>query len=369
VKLLIVTPIFPPRTGGPATYVWELTKRLKEKHTITIICFSPNPKSPDSVIVHSVPEYGNSLVRQLRLLKSVVDIGKGSDCVYIQGPLVVGLVTTTVGKLMGKRVVLKFVGDEGWESAQISGSDNRSLEEYLKHPRKLKQKIKLTLENLSLHFANQIITPSQYLKDILTTHYQVNPKKVALIPNAVETEVIDTNIKKKKYQLITVGRLVPWKNIDKIMKAIALARTRYPWKLVVVGEGPEELKLKKVAKSLKGDGWITFTSRVSQEDTLKKIAESQKLILYSDYEGLSHTLIEALLLNIPIITSDIRANRETVETHATFVPLNNISALHHAINQPVKLSPKAQLFALDQYSWKSHINSLLKCLKTYEKEN
>ena len=70
-KILITTPIFPPHTGGPATYVWGLVNRLKSKHKIKIICFSEKPHKMTGTQIIPISEKGTVFNRQNKLFKAV----------------------------------------------------------------------------------------------------------------------------------------------------------------------------------------------------------------------------------------------------------------------------------------------------------
>jgi len=359
-KILIVTPIFPPEIGGPATYVWELVKRLKTKHEVTVICFSNHLKKIPGIKIIPLRLSSNTLTRQLNLFLISLFYSIKSNRVYIQGPLVVGLVSSTASKLSNTQSILKFVGDEVWEQASLSNSNISSLENFYLNPLTFSHRFKKALQNISFLFVGQVITPSNYLKKFLTKNYHLDPKKVQVVPNAVEISV--KRLKKKPHQLIFVGRLVPWKNIDQIIKAVKVARHKKPWKLLVVGEGPELVKLKRLTKRLKAGSWVKFTGRLSKDQALKEIAKSQKLILYSDYEGLSHTVIEAMLLGTQIVASQIKANSEVTGGHAKLVSPNDSLKLAAAINQPSKDTAAAKKFAKGRYTWNIHLKSLTKLL-------
>lgn len=359
-KILIVTPIFPPRTGGPATYVWELARRLEKRHKITIICFSNKPKKLKGANLTHLALKGNVLTRQIKLFFSVFKESAKSNVVYIQGPLVVGLTSTIASKLRGRKVLLKFVGDEVWEDASISGKTSFSLMDFYSKRGAINIEIKKLIEKLSFTLSDKIIVPSKALKSFLINKHIVNKDKIHVILNAVEVKI--TASKKHNKQLVFVGRLVPWKNIDKIIKATDKAREKISWKLVIIGEGPEELKLKKLVKKMKEKKWIFFLGRLSHQDTIKKISKSQKLILYSNYEGLSHTLIEAMLVKTFVIASDIEANREVLKDHGTLIKTNDVEALRRAINTSGYDVEKTQNFAKRTYNWRTHIRKLEKVL-------
>lgn len=357
-KILIVTPIFPPRTGGPATYIWELSQRLKIKYELSIVCFSDNPKRLSGVDVTSIKNTGFLLWRQLNLFFQVIIIGSKVDLIYIQGGLVVGFASTIGAWLTGKRTIMKFVGDEVWEDARMKKKTKKQLEDFYSNKLSLIDQSKAKLQKISLILSDQIIVPSKYLKNFLVKVHDIDKNKIRIINNAVVLPKL--SIVKKNKQIATVGRLVPWKNIDQIIKAVAIARQSTPWKLVIIGEGPEEAGLKKARDKLKVGSWIRFIGRLSHKGTIRHIAQSSRIILYSDYEGLPHVLIEAMLVKTRIIASDIPANREMLKSYGTLVSLGNINELAMSINSNSKKLVEAQKYAMRKYSWQKHLTELNK---------
>ncbi len=355
-NLLIVTPIFPPRTGGPSTYVQGIIKHLAKNHNIGIIYLGTEERTIKRVQTYRVDPKGNSVSRQLRLFWKIYTNSLQAEVIYAQGPLVVGVSSVIAAKLRGKRILMKFVGDEAWENARINGQTQSDLDSFINQRLPLNLKLQVLAQRIALSLSDEIIAPSQYLKTFLVKTYQLPDKKINVIPNAI---VVDSaSVKKDSKKLIFVGRLVPWKNINKIILATIKVREMKDWSLTIIGEGPEEKALKKLVKQHNAEKWIHFLGRLSTEETQKHIASAQTLILYSDYEGLSHTLIEAMLLGTEIIASDIEANRETIRDFGTFVPLDDVSRLTKAIKTPSDKTIKAKTFAQKQYSWKNHIQLL-----------
>ena len=124
-KILITTPIFPPEIGGPATYTLEVSRRLKERgHQIRVVTFTDSKPEVEDLTVIPVrlhyPMLG-SILRQTRLFFTILCAARSMDLIYAQGPVVVGLCSLIVGKLLRKPVVVKFVGDIAWENAVNKG--------------------------------------------------------------------------------------------------------------------------------------------------------------------------------------------------------------------------------------------------------
>src|SRR3989344_2402397 len=99
-RILLVTSIFPPDIGGPATYVATLAEKLLPKHRVAVVTFS-GQKIPDKPFkVYRVSTQGSSLLRQWRLFKATYRLARSTDVIYSQGAVVVGWASLLVGKLL-----------------------------------------------------------------------------------------------------------------------------------------------------------------------------------------------------------------------------------------------------------------------------
>lgn len=357
-KLLIVTPIYPPEIGGPASYIPELINHLPKNITTHVITFSkpsvstPKIKAESSSEVVKIPLSGNFIFRQLRLALQLIKLVPQFETVYAQGTLTVGLTSVVFAKLFGKKSLIKFVGDEVWESTR-----SKTLEEFYKSK---PASISLLLHRLVLKLVDTIVVPSDYLKEFLIRYHQVNSKKITVIPNAFELPKEITEFSKDQdpgtNHLIFVGRLVPWKNVDQIIEAVKIANQKQPIHLTIVGDGPEQIRLVGAIRESPLHPHITFTGQLSKTDTLKLITKHQGLILYSSYEGHPHVILEAHALGVPTIASNIPPHKN-LGCFALVEP-NNPKALAEEIIKLINIKnlpspPKPP-------SWESHVIELAK---------
>lgn len=357
-KLLVVSPIFPPEIGGPATYTFELAKRLSHHHQVTVVAFSHSKLflNPKSYFLNLVPITGNGLFRQLRLFREIFLASRTTNVIYAQGTVVVGLMSLLASRISHVKLVVKFVGDEIWENEFNLNLTKLSLENFyafLNHKSYILN-LKIWLHRFVLHHADAIIAPSVYLRNFLIHTHQVNPSRLHVISNAINP--FSPFASRTSHLLVTVGRLVKTKNIDIIIKALALARQEKPWKLVIIGDGPERQKLEQQVTSHKLQAAVAFLGALPEPEVAKHVACCRKLILMSNYEGQSHTLLRALEQGTPIIASNIEPNRELLGDSAILVPPDNPEKLSVAINTPQKPGVK------QDFSWEKHIKKLLPVL-------
>jgi glycosyltransferase involved in cell wall biosynthesis len=230
--------------------------------------------------------------------------------------------------VLRKPVAVKFVGDVAWENAVNRGETRKLLEDFLEHPdggwylKSIKN-----LQGFVLRSVDRVITPSHYLKKILMTYYNVPENNIRVVYNSVETYPLGKKgAKNGGPALITVGRLVPWKRVDEVIRLVPELVQKYPrLKLMVVGSGPEEERLKMLCQEMKVEKHVVFTGRASREDALELMAGSDLLVLNSVYEGLPHIVLDAMACRTPVVATNISGTSEVLEDGKTGLLVNPCS--------------------------------------------
>ena len=359
-KILIVTPIFPPEVGGPARYSWDLLRLLSPKHFVKVVCFAPKKIELSNVV--SVGTDKGTIKRQWQFFKSCLQQCRGCDVMLLFEPLTVGLAGLLAGKILGKKVILKYVGDVSWETARNQGITKLDLESYLDSHLDWRRLLTLAV----LTFVDQIITPSVYLERVLSKYYFVSRGKIKAIPNSVDLPV--RKISKIKNQIIYSGRLVDWKNLDLVLHALSHLSKTSPWKLLIVGDGPEKRKLVQLCAHLKLKNRVQFLGSLNPGETLGRIVQSELLILFSDYEGMSHVILEGMANGAVVIASDIPSNADVIADKSTgfLVPRQNIDLLTKTVAQLLanpkfclEISQKARHEIEQHYTWSTNLPSLI----------
>ncbi len=380
-RILITTPIWPPETGGPATYTKELAQRLKSRYQITILAFADEPEIIDGVRLVSISKKTSLLIRQMRYLKAAMTLGKKADLRYAQNAMAAGVPSVIAARLLNKPLILKFVGDNAWESAFRNGQTKKLLEDFLRQPDAgFKNRLRMQIQRLTLRYANQIIVPSNYLGKILSLHYNIPINKIKTVYNAAEpdTDNPDEQIKPDPNQIITVARLVPWKGVDGIIRAVKILHQKIPdIKLVIAGDGPEMQHLKQLAELLSMQNNIKFLGNISKKETARWRRRSSVFVLNSSYEGLPHSVLSSFAIGIPVIATDIPGTNEAVYNEKTgiAVPPNNVQAIANAISRLLadtelgsQLAANAGRLLEEKFSWQAHLNLLGNLLKSLVSE-
>ncbi len=133
--------------------------------------------------------------------------------------------------------------------------------------------------------------------------------------------------------LCTVGRLERSKGHRFLLQALAELRSRNREslvRLVLVGAGPEEIALRRLAQGLNLADCVTLLG--VRDDVAELVAASDLFVLPSLNEGLSQALLEAMTLGTPIVATDVGGMSDGVESDRTGwpVPPAPPDALAHA---------------------------------------
>lgn len=133
------------------------------------------------------------------------------------------------------------------------------------------------------------------------------PKKIAnkgvVIPNPLAEGMERITARERNRDIVAVGRLEPQKNHKLLLQAYARFAQSYPeYRLVLYGKGYLEQELKALAQELQIADKVLFAGFAS--DIREKIQNAAMYVLSSDYEGISNSLMEAMALGLPVISTD-----------------------------------------------------------------
>lgn len=136
-----------------------------------------------------------------------------------------------------------------------------------------------------------------------------------------------------------VGRLAKQKRVEDLIWAVeTLRQIRPTLKLVIVGEGPERHRLESFAREIHCSEHIRFLGH--RDDVSRVLPAFSVFCLASTFEGMSNSVMEAMAAGLPVIASDIPANRELViqnETGFLFKALDTVGImqfLRRMIDEP-----------------------------------
>lgn len=365
-KICIVSGIFPPDIGGPASYVPRIAEELAARENqISVVCLSESLKH-DDVDSYSFPvrRISRSMFKPMRILKTISTIyetAKDSNLIYVNG---LSMESTIAAWMLGIPTVHKVVGDYAWERAQLWKRFNGTLDQYQLVKKGIILRLLDLIRTFPLKRAKAVIVPSLYLQKVVLS-WGVTADNIKVVYNSVEIPEADTSRVLPRFEgrtLITVGRLVPWKGMDSIIKVMPqLDNTR----LVIIGAGPLRQDLEQLSRDLNISDRIIFMGSLSKSEVISYLRQSTVFVLNSTYEGLPHIVLEAMRSEIPVIATAAGGTVEVIKDrkNGILIPVGDEQALLSAISQLLEdeslsrsLVIQAKHDSTENFSFESMIN-------------
>lgn len=229
--------------------------------------------------------------------------------------------------------------------------------------------LKILIEYV-LKNCDSITVNSNYTKGQLD-QYNHFSHPISVIPMGFNSQKIHSAAPKfnkdSKISILFVGRLIIWKGVDTLIYAINHIKDIYPGiELIIIGDGPERLRLETLAKNLGLIKIVRFTGKVS-DDILNRFYDlSQIFVLPSKphegivMEGLGVVLLEAMASGVPVIGSNIGGIPDIITdgVNGLLVPPGDPETLAFAMMTILDNPDLAEKFAQeglrtvkDRFSW------------------
>jgi glycosyltransferase involved in cell wall biosynthesis len=183
--------------------------------------------------------------------------------------------------------------------------------------------IRLVLSNV-----DAITVNSSYTKQEVQ---QISPTSapIRIIPMGLDTSriIVPRDIPSRSpdgHAILFVGRIIEWKGIDTLMKAVSLIKSNYPdLTLTIIGEGPKKDDYLKMIDERNLSSYVHMPGAVSDDDLNQAYASANLFILPSRaqnqmvMEGLGVVLLEAIYHGVPVIGSRIGGIPDIIEDRVT----------------------------------------------------
>ena len=337
-KVVVVSGIWPPDVGGPASHAPALADALVEAgHTVEVVTTADLAPDTQPYPVHWVARDRPAPLRHLAVAREVRRAAQGADRVYA---------TTMVrraalGAALGRRpLVVKLVADEAYERERRAGRFAGTLEEFQAERRGLRLRFLRATRTAALRRARCIVVPSAYLRQI-AIGWGLDPSRVDVVPNpAPEVPEHPTRDEARAtlgidgFALGVAGRLTAQKALGDTLEALA----RVPdVALLVLGDGPERAELERRAGELGLADRVRFLGAGTRDDVIALFRAVDAALLTSAWENLPHTLLEALATGTPVIATAVGGIPEVVRDgeNGLLVPPRDIAAIASAIDRLV----------------------------------
>ena len=135
-------------------------------------------------------------------------------------------------------------------------------------------------------------------------------RPVSLVPNGVDVEFIrSVPPDELESDVIFVGRLIPEKGVDLLLKVLVKVKEELPdVRAVIVGDGPERGRLERMARNLGLEKNVLFTGFLPYERVIALMKASKVFVLPSRREGFGMVVLEAMACGLPVVTLNAPMN-------------------------------------------------------------
>lgn len=147
------------------------------------------------------------------------------------------------------------------------------------------------------------------LNNLLVLH---NPVDSAVIIRQAKVNNCVDSVHSKGNRLVSLGRLVPQKGYDRLLPLLKrLHDEGFMFKMVILGEGPERPALEKMMHDWEMDDYVSLIGFLS--NPYPYLAASDLFVCPSRSEGYSTAVTEALILGIPVLTTNCSGMTELLD--------------------------------------------------------
>ena len=333
-RVLIVSGIWPPDVGGPASHAPEVAELLRSRgHDVEVVTTADRAPEPCAYPVRWASRRLPRGIRHVVALALVARAARHADVVYSTGMVVRSALGTTLAR---KPLVQKLTSDPTYERSIRYGFYGGDLASFQQAAR-LPVRVLRLVRNLALRKAARILIPSRSLRD-LAVEWGVPAARIEVLPNPVEpVDVGDRDELRRRHglagpTLVFAGRLSVQKAVDTALEALTRLEGL---QLVLAGDGPDAQKLRTYARELGLDGRARFLGPQPRETVFELLRAADAVVLSSKWENFPHVLVEALALGTPVISTATGGVGEIVRDgeNGLLVPPEDPDALADAIRR------------------------------------
>jgi glycosyltransferase involved in cell wall biosynthesis len=367
-KAVIVSGLWPPDVGGPASHAPDVCDWLFERgHDVSAVTFADAPPEPRPYPVRWISRRLPIGVRHAVAAARVAGLARHADVVYSISML--GR-TSVAAALTGTPHVVKLTTDPVFERSlhwKLAGSD---LDEF-QATSGARIGVLRRIRDHALAGASRVVLASHTLQE-LAHDWGVPREKTTLLPNPVEppARLDSAEAMRRRFRLqgptfVFAGRLVPQKAVDVALEAI---RRTDDATLVVVGDGPERDALERRARALGLNGRARFIGAHPRRTVFELLHAADGAILSSSWENCPHVAVEALSVGTPVLATAAGGVTEIVRDgwNGLLAPVGNAEALaftltrymgdmslqarlrEHAVDSVAQFTPAPILTRLEQ---------------------
>jgi len=333
-RILVVSGIWPPDAGGPASHAPEACDFLAARgHRIEVVTTADAPPEPRAYPVRWVSRRLPPGARHARVAALVAGRARAADVVYSVGMEGRSAIGSALG---GRPLVQRFASDPAFERARWRGLTSEPFHRFAGQ-RGMRIAVLGRIRDLEARRAARVLCPSAWLRDLIVG-WGVDPARVEVLPHAVRPPVLPDREELRARlgfggpTLVLAGRLVPQKALDVAFRAVERAEGV---SLVVAGDGPERERAEALVAELGLAGRVRFVGAKSRDEVFELFRAADAALLSSAWESFGLVVAEALAVGTPVISTAVGGVVEVLDDgrNGLLVPPGDPAALAEAIGR------------------------------------
>ncbi|MEU6876345.1 glycosyltransferase family 4 protein [Streptomyces sp. NPDC046751] len=312
---LVITNDFPPRQGGIETFVHAMVTRMPHDDVIVYTSHEPGDTAYDATLPFPVVRDSTGmLLPTRRVTRKAIEIARshGCDRVWFGAAAPLALMAPALRRSGIRCMVATTHGHEIWW-ARIPGARRMMLR---------------------IGAGVDVVTYlGQYTRDRIEPALGPHARMSRLVPGVdvdvyrpdAESDYDTTDLRTElglrgKRVIVCVARMVPRKGQDMLIRALPLIRREVPDAvLLLVGQGPDEARLRKLARRHIDDGSVVFAGGKTHSETPRYYAAADVFAMPCrtrkaglEAEGLGIVFLEASASGLPVVVGDSGGAPDTV---------------------------------------------------------
>ena len=306
-KVEIVSGIWPPDVGGPASHAPEVAGWMSERgHRVEVVVTAERRPEARPYPVRFVSRRLPRGIRHARVLALVAARARRAEVVYSTGMFV----RSAAGAALARTpIVLKLTSDPAFERARRAGLVDDDVTAFQRAKGGVRVELLRSARDGAVRHADHVVCPSGFLRD-LVVGWGVPVERVTVLPNpAPRADRIPSLSSDGPKPFVFAGRLTDQKDLDVALRAVAHVGAA---RLDVIGDGPDRLRLEQLARDLELGARVRFLGALPREQVLAHVQGADAVVLSSRWENFPHGVVEALALGAPVIATRVGGVPEVV---------------------------------------------------------
>lgn len=333
-NVLVVSGIWPPDVGGPASHAPDVGDFLHGRgHRVDVVTTAARPPLARDYPVHWISRALPKGVIHLRTAVEVARRAAAADVVYTTGMFGRSAAGAAAARTP---YVVKLTADPAFERARRRRIVGGTVDDFQTVAGDARIRILRRARDLELHRAAHVFTPSAYLSE-LALAWGVHAERVTVLPNP--TPLVSSTTSRDELRssfdiagdtLAFAGRLTAQKSLDIALAALV---PNEHVSLLIAGEGDDRARLEQRAVELGLGSRVRFLGPQPRERVLELLRAADASVLSSSWENFPHSVVEALAAGTPVLATATGGVAEVVRdgVNGLLVPVGDAAALGESI--------------------------------------